>query len=121
MATYLSLPTARQSDLTNTPFKEQLKILMWVILILVPLLLDEGLEFRKEFFNWIKIWRIRRQVQEFNTCFSTHPLNPFGAVKRRIVHDQHRPWLRVWLAVVKELFNKVLEDSTISRSLEHTR
>jgi hypothetical protein len=26
---------------TNTPFKEELKVLVWVLLILVPLLLDE--------------------------------------------------------------------------------
>jgi hypothetical protein len=47
---------------TNTPFKEQLEILMWVVLTLMPLLLDEGLEFRKELFNRVKVWPIRRQV-----------------------------------------------------------
>jgi hypothetical protein len=36
---------------SNTPFKEQLKILIWVVVTLLPLLPGESLEFREELFD----------------------------------------------------------------------
>jgi len=40
---------------TNTPFKEHLEVLMWAVLILMPLLLNKGLQFGKELFDRVEI------------------------------------------------------------------
>jgi hypothetical protein len=44
-------PCLLPSHHTNTPFKEQLKILIWVVLTLFPLLPRESLEFREELYD----------------------------------------------------------------------
>lgn len=63
------------SQHADTPFEKYLEIMMWAILILMPLLLDEGLEFRKEFLDRAEVRRAQRQVQELNACVSIHLLD----------------------------------------------
>jgi hypothetical protein len=40
-------------------------------------------------------------------------------MERRIIHNDNRPWLREWVAVVQKLLDEVLEHSAISGSLKY--
>lgn len=106
---------------TNTPFKEQLKVLVQVILILVLLLLDEGLKLYKELLDRVKVQRIQQQVQKFYAYFGVHLFDPLSIVERGIVHYKYRIRLQVRSIIVEQLFDIVLKEGTISRSLKHAK
>jgi hypothetical protein len=59
----------------RTSHGPNLTVLVWILLILVLLLLDESLEFRKELFNQITVWRIWWRVQKLYACISTYLLD----------------------------------------------
>ena len=69
------------SDLVNTPVKKATKFLVRILFIAVPVAPNEALEFSEKLFNWVQVWRIRRQINQLDSGFGTHLCNPFGVVE----------------------------------------
>jgi len=51
------------------PLKECLEALLWILFILVPSFPDKSFQHSKEFLDGVKIWRVRRQIHKFHSCF----------------------------------------------------
>ena len=56
------------TNILNVPLKEDVKPLIAILFICWLSFLDMSLKFGKEFLDGVKIWRIRWQIQYFNTC-----------------------------------------------------
>ena len=92
-----------------TPLEKCPEVLLRVTFILVPLLLNKGLEFCKELFDWVEVGRIRRQIQQLDASFTAHLFNSLTVMEGCIVHNEDRVLRWVWLTMVKQLLNKVLK------------
>jgi hypothetical protein len=80
----------------------------------VLLLLDKGLKFCKELFDRVEVGGIRRQIQQLDASFTAHLFNSLTVIEGCIVYDEDRVLRWVWLAIVKQLLNKVLKHKPIS-------
>jgi hypothetical protein len=89
------------------------EVLLGVTFELVLLLLDKSLEFCKELFDWVEVGGIRRQIQQLDASFTAHLFNLLTVMEGSVVYDEDRVLRWVWLTMVKQLLNKVLEHSPV--------
>jgi len=107
------------SNYVNTPFEKFPKALLWVPLVDMPVPLNETFQFCEELFNWIKVWRVWRQIYKLYSGIMTHLRNPLCAMDCRIIHYKDRLWLRLSTTQRKQLLDEILKDSTVHGTLKH--
>lgn len=74
----------------DTTLEERSKFFVRAVLELVPLLLNESLQLRKELFDRVKVRRVGWQVQQLDASITAQLFDSLGVVKGSIVHDEDR-------------------------------
>jgi hypothetical protein len=64
-----------RTNIMNTPPKEDMKPLIGILFVRKPRFLDISLQLGKEFLDGVEIWRVRRQVQQFDLRVRTQLLD----------------------------------------------
>ena len=103
-----------RTNIMNTPPKEGMKPLVGILFVRRPPFLDISFQLGKEFLDGVEIWRIRRQVQQFDSCIRTQLLDSVRVVERGIIHYKHRFRFRSLSIVLEKLLYKRLEEHRIS-------
>lgn len=81
---------------------------MGIFCVLAPVTFYKSFQLQ-ELINWIQVWWIWRQMDQFYFLIGAHLWNPFGEVQYCIIYSQNR--LRLWPSstMVKKLFDKAFK------------
>lgn len=106
------------THLSDTPPQEASEVGLLSTFPLLPTAFDVPFQLSEKLFDWIEVWRVRRQVDENHSCVSAERFYRLRTVYGSIVHNQDGFWRRKSSANRQKLSQEVFEDACIRRSLE---
>jgi hypothetical protein len=84
-------------------------------LVNMPVPLNESFEFCEELSNWIKVWRIWRQIHKLYSSIITYLRDPLCVMDGRIIHNKNAEAI---YRTRKQLLDKILQDNAICGTFE---
>lgn len=61
----------------NAPSQEIRKVLLLGLLPDLLMTFEESLQLREELLDWIQVWRVRWQVDQYDACVAAHSFQCF--------------------------------------------